>query len=231
MAPGVVTFGGQVGGIGVVTVDHGAERSTYQPVDPSIEAGSSVKTGDVLGVLVDHGSHCATPCLHLGRVKGEAYLDPADRLSIESSIRLVDPNGPVPVPPEGPAGSGLLRRPVGGPITSGFGPRTHPVTGDHSMHDGVDFGASCGTEVHAASEGVVRRVSRGGTYGNRVVVSHDGGLETSYSHLGDVEVRVGDPVTVSTPIGTVGSTGLSTGCHLHFGVSVVGTPTDPLRLL
>lgn len=231
VAPGLVSFAGQVGGVGVVTVDHGSERSTYQPVDPTVVVGQSVQTGEVLGTLLDHGSHCTTPCLHLGRLAGESYLNPADRLRIESTIRLVDPNGPVPVPPTGPAGSGVLRRPVGGEVTSGFGARIHPVTGRRSVHDGLDFAAACGTAVHAGSAGIVSTVSRHGAYGNRVVVRHGAQLVTSYSHLRQVNVRPGDAVTVDSILGRVGSTGLSTGCHLHFGARVGGVPTDPLRLL
>jgi murein DD-endopeptidase MepM/ murein hydrolase activator NlpD len=77
----------------------------------------------------------------------------------------------------------------------------------------------------------VRAVSRGGAYGRRVVVEHGPTMTTSYSHLSGVAVRPGDQVTPEDTVGTVGSTGLSTGCHLHFGVSVDGTSTDPLRLL
>lgn len=231
VAPGVVTFAGQVAGLGVVTIDHGAERSTYQPVEAGVEAGQRVEAGEVIGTLLDRGSHCATPCLHLGRLVGESYRDPADRLRLESTIRLVDPDGPVPVPPVGFTGSGVLRRPVGGPVTSAFGPRTHPVTGKRSFHDGVDFATACGTDVHPAAAGTVRAVTRGATYGHRVVLAHHSGMSTSYSHLGRVDVRTGDPVSSGSTIGVVGSTGLSTGCHLHFGVSVNGRPHDPLQLL
>jgi murein DD-endopeptidase MepM/ murein hydrolase activator NlpD len=231
VAPGVVSFAGQVAGLGVVTVEHGTERSTYQPVEAAVEVGQEVDTGDVIGTLLDRGSHCATPCLHLGRLADESYLDPADRLAMESTIRLFDPDGPVPVPPTGPTGSGVLRRPVGGPVTSVFGPRTHPITGKRSFHDGVDFASACGTEVHPASSGTVRAVSRSGAYGRRVVLQHGPGMTTSYSHLSRTSVRPGDTVSPDATIGTVGSTGLSTGCHLHFGVSVDGNANDPLLLL
>ena len=231
VAPGRVTFAGSVAGVGVVTVDHGRERSTYQPVDPTVHRGDSVENGDVLGHLRVEGSHCATACLHLGRLEADTYLDPLDRLGSESHVRLVDPDGPPPTPPVGPSGDGTLRRPVGGPITSPFGTRVHPVTGARSMHDGTDFGVPCGTPVHAAGAGTVVSRSFSGANGNRVVVRHRDGLETSYNHLASQSVAVGQRVTTSTIVGRVGSTGLSTGCHLHFMTRRSGSLIDPMTLL
>jgi murein DD-endopeptidase MepM/ murein hydrolase activator NlpD len=235
VAPGRVTFAGSVAGVGVVTVDHGAERSTYQPVDPRVRRGDSVEAGDVVGRLRDSGSHCAIACLHLGRLQNDSpsrtYLDPLDRLGSASHVRLVDPDGPLPSPPAGPSGSGSLRRPVGGPITSPFGTRIHPVTGARSLHDGTDFGVPCGTPVQAAGSGTVVGLGFSGAYGNRVVVRHGDGLETSYNHLASQAVAVGQRVTTSTGVGRVGSTGLSTGCHLHFMARRDGTPADPMTLL
>ena len=120
---------------------------------------------------------------------------------------------------------------MGGPITSPFGMRIHPVTGTRKVHDGADFGVPCGTPVHAAGEGIV--VSRGssGAYGNRVVVRHAGDLETSYNHLASQSVTVGQRVTTSTVVGRVGSTGLSTGCHLHFMARRHGQVVDPMTLV
>ncbi len=231
VAAGRVTFAGSVAGVGVVTVDHGGERSTYQPIDPQVGAGDTVDAGDVLGLLRGVGAHCATACLHLGRLEADGYLDPLDRLATESHVRLVDPDGPVPAPPVGPSGDGTLRRPVGGPITSPFGPRTHPVTGQRKLHDGTDFGVPCGTPVHAAGAGTVVNRSFSGAYGNRVVVRHGDGLQTSYNHLTGQSVTVGQQVTTATVVGRVGSTGLSTGCHLHFMTRRGGRLTDPMTLL
>jgi murein DD-endopeptidase MepM/ murein hydrolase activator NlpD len=229
VAPGRVTFAGTVAGVGVVTVDHGGERSTYQPVRASVRRGDAVEAGDLLGRLVGRGSHCASACLHLGRLQGDDYLDPLERLDHTARFRLVDPDGPPPHPPAG--GDGSLRRPVGGPVTSPFGMRVHPITGERKLHDGTDFGAACGTPVHAAASGVVVGVPSDRAYGNRVVVRHDGGLETSYNHLSRQSVHIGQRVTPRTTVGRVGQTGLATGCHLHFMVRRGGRPTDPMRLL
>ena len=231
VARGRVTFAGSVAGVGVVTVDHGRERSTYQPVDRSVKRGDTVEAGDVLGRLVGRGSHCATACLHLGRLESESYLDPLDRLASESHVRLVDPDGPVPAPPSGPADDGTLRRPVGGPITSPFGTRVHPVTGARKLHDGTDFGVPCGTPVHAAGDGTVVSRRFDGAYGNRVIVRHADGLETSYNHLASQSVSVSQEVTPSTIVGRVGSTGLSTGCHLHFMARRGDELVDPMSLI
>ena len=125
----------------------------------------------------------------------------------------------------------MLQRPIAGPITSPFGTREHPTTGKESFHDGVDFAAACGAPVQTAAPGTVVNVGRSGAYGLRVVIRHGGGLETSYGHLSDALVEVGDDVDASTTVGTVGSTGLSTGCHLHFGVRQKDESTDPLTLL
>lgn len=116
-------------------------------------------------------------------------------------------------------------------MTSPFGMRTHPITGRHTFHDGVDLGAPCGSAVRAAGTGTVVGVGHAGAYGLRVKVRHDGGLESSYSHLADASVSTGDSVSDSTVVGEVGSSGLSTGCHLHFGVRRNGTAVDPLTLL
>lgn len=231
VAQGRVTFAGSVAGVGVVTVDHGRERSTYQPVESGVKRGDTVEAGDMLGRLVAHGSHCAIACLHLGRLESESYLDPLDRLTSESHVRLVDPDGPIPAPPTGPSGDGTLRRPVGGPITSPFGMRVHPITGLHQLHDGTDFGAPCGTPVHAAGVGTVVSRPFSGAYGYRVIVRHADSLETSYNHLASQSVSVGQRVTTSTIVGRVGSTGLSTGCHLHFMARQDGRLVDPMALL
>ena len=232
VAPGRVTFAGAVGGVGVVTVDHGDERSTYQPVEPAVVRGDVVKTGAVLGRLVIRGSHCSGACLHLGRLERDgAYLDPLDRLAATSGVRLVDPDGPPPSPPVGPSGDGTLSRPVGGPVTSPFGTRVHPITGVRKLHDGTDFGVPCGTPVRAAAAGTVVGPAASTAYGTRVVVRHPGGLETSYNHLSSRSVSAGQPVSTSTVVGRVGSTGLSTGCHLHFMTRRNGHDVDPMTLL
>lgn len=132
------------------------------------------------------------------------------------------------------ASDGTLDMPVpASNMTSSFGYRTSPITGfAGEMHTGQDFGIACGTEVAAAAEGVVKEAGWhpfGG--GNRIVVDHGGGLETTYNHLSSIAVSVGQSVTRGQAVGMSGTTGASTGCHLHFEVVVNGETVDPLGWL
>ena len=120
---------------------------------------------------------------------------------------------------------------MGGPVTSPFGMRVHPVTGVRKLHDGTDFGAPCGTPVRAAAGGVVRQVGSVGGYGQRVVVEHDAGEATLYGHLSAYDVVVGQRVRAGDLVGRVGRTGYATGCHLHLTLVEDGRPVDPLPRL
>jgi len=225
VAPGRVTFAGQVGGVAVVTIDHGGERSTYQPVASIVQVGDAVEQRQVIGTLLGEHSHCATACLHLGRRADDEYLDPLALLGGARFV-LVSPDGDPPAPPT--SGGGALARPVGGPVTSPFGMRIHPVTGVRKLHDGTDFGVPCGTPVHAAAAGVVTDAGPAGAYGIRVTIRHGPDLQTSYAHLSKASVPVGSVVDTKEVIGRSGTTGLSTGCHLHFMALRGGSPVDPM---
>lgn len=129
------------------------------------------------------------------------------------------------------SGSGYMR-PVSGPITSGYGYRIHPVLGYAKMHDGVDFGAGCGTPVHAVQSGKVVAVEYNGASGKRVKVDHGNGVTTGYYHLQSYATTQGATVKKGDVVGYVGSTGRSTGCHLHFAaIDSSGQYTNPMNLL
>lgn len=132
-------------------------------------------------------------------------------------------------------GSGVLSRPISGPITSPYGMRVHPVTGIYKLHDGTDIGAGCGTPIRAADDGTVVQATYLTGYGNQTVIDHGvvngRSLATSYSHQSRLAARAGERVSRGEIIGYVGSTGYSTGCHLHFMVYVNGNVTNPMSWL
>ena len=113
-------------------------------------------------------------------------------------------------------------------ITSTFGPRIHPITGRPGNHTGTDIGAPRNTPIHAARGGVVTISTYGSSYGNYVVIQHDNGIATLYAHMNSRAVKEGDVVTQDQVIGYVGTTGSSTGNHLHFEFRVNGQRADAL---
>ncbi|MCY0147231.1 M23 family metallopeptidase [Hoeflea sp. G2-23] len=116
-------------------------------------------------------------------------------------------------------------------ITSRFGNRKDPFLGKLGFHGGIDFRAPSGTPVRAAGSGVVIRAGRSGGYGKMVEIDHGNGITTRYAHLSKVLVKQGDRVTSGTRIGKAGSTGRSTGPHLHYEVRRNGKPVDPMRFV
>lgn len=124
--------------------------------------------------------------------------------------------------------SGLLDRPVkSNRITSPFGHRNNPTGAGTMIHGGTDYGVACGTEVYASASGTVTVAGWAGHSGNRVMVDHGDGLETGYSHNTKVLVNVGDKVKRGDLIALSGTTGNSTGCHVHFDVIIDGQFKDP----
>lgn len=114
-------------------------------------------------------------------------------------------------------------------ITSRQGPRTHPITGEYKNHGGTDIGASYGSAIYAADSGTVIRSSDGwnGGWGNYVMIDHGNGMQTLYAHMSSRAVSVGQTVSRGQTIGYVGSTGMSTGAHLHFEMYINGSRIDP----
>jgi murein DD-endopeptidase MepM/ murein hydrolase activator NlpD len=120
-----------------------------------------------------------------------------------------------------------LMRPVPGWETSGYGMRRHPILGYSRMHRGIDFHAPYGAPIYAVTDGVVEFAGRHGGHGNFVKLGHGGGLETGYAHMSRIAVSPGERVRRGEVIGYVGSTGLSTGAHLHFEVYEHGQTVNP----
>ena len=135
-------------------------------------------------------------------------------------------SGPVVTPPADVTPSqACLIWPVSAPITSPFGWRWG------RMHEGIDLGASYGTPIRTAGSGVVIHAGWLGGYGNLVVIDHGGALATAYGHQSQIVVANGQAVSQAQVIGYVGSTGHSTGPHLHFEVRINGSAVDPLGYL
>lgn len=125
--------------------------------------------------------------------------------------------------------TGKYIAPTNGQITSGFGYRSSPTAGASSYHQGIDIAASRGSVVSAADGGRVVYAGYNGGYGNQIIIQHDDGTQTYYSHLDYISVRKGQSVSQKQYIGNVGSTGISTGPHLDFRVNVGGQFVDPLK--
>lgn len=252
-AGGRVTFAGRLAGRGVVVVDHGEVRTTYEPVTALRSAGDEVGAGDVIGRL-EPGHDCGRPgtvCLHLGLRRGEVYLDPTLLLGGTGSVRLVPTDARAgvrdrvreraeaaaeraasatggPAPPPGPSG---FVRPATGPVTSRFGMRRHPVLGVWKLHDGLDFGSGCGTPLRSIAPGQVTEAYYNAGYGNRLFIDHGvingRAVVSSYNHAIRYTVTPGQQVGAGQTIGLSGTTGYSTGCHLHFMLWVDGQLVNP----
>src|SRR6478735_10556377 len=127
----------------------------------------------------------------------------------------------------------LVRKPVSeGNITSGFGGRNHPLLGYSKMHTGVDWGSSMGTPIFAAGNGIIDKVGWEGGYGKYIRIRHANGYETAYGHMSAFArgMDAGKKVRQGQVIGYVGSTGLSTGAHLHYEILINGRFVDPMKI-
>jgi Membrane proteins related to metalloendopeptidases len=126
-----------------------------------------------------------------------------------------------------------VRKPVAGEIdmTSPFGVRNDPFLGRPAMHTGIDLRGSTGEPVHVTAAGKVTIAGWDGGYGRMVEVNHGNGLATRYGHLSAIEVKVGQTVHIGQVIGRIGTTGRSTGPHLHYETRVNGEAVDPRKFL
>ena len=144
----------------------------------------------------------------------------AEIQSITSNSLIVNPNYV----------GGIMLWPLPGytRLSSTFKMRVHPITGVYKLHSGIDIPAPKGTDVLAANDGVVVKAGRNTAYGNMVIIDHGGGVSTLYGHGSEITVTLGQTVKKGDVILKVGSTGYSTGNHLHFEVRTNGDPVDPL---
>ena len=191
---------------------------------------AGVSTQQILSA-VRSGASTQAPALRPISVSSSGSLDPnGDEARANSILSGLDTLNRYRI------GAGRLpvSRPVtGGNVrqTSGFGPRRHPLTGRTRMHSGLDWAGPRGTPVLATADGVVKSAGRQGGYGNLVVIRHDFGIETYYAHLNSINVRSGQRVSRGERIGGMGTTGQSTGVHLHYEVRVGGTAVNPITYI
>ncbi|MGH9177635.1 MAG: peptidoglycan DD-metalloendopeptidase family protein [Acidimicrobiales bacterium] len=181
-------------------------------------------------VVADEAEHARL--LQEVRQRKTEFETQINALRAESSVVSALLQGLALVPGVGATVPGALASPVPGTIlTSPFGQRLHPIFGTVRMHDGVDFGAPQGMFIRAAAAGIVVSAGVRGGYGNATILDHGGGLATLYAHQSEMFVIQGQAVKAGQVIGAVGSTGFSTGPHLHFEVRLRGVPVDPLVYL
>ena len=155
-------------------------------------------------------------------------LDRVARADVEL-LKWTDGKSVIWVNADGVGGeqSSRMTLPVHGRLTSGFGERFHPILGYRRFHDGLDLAARAGTPIVAAADGRVVSAGWHGGYGEQVEIAHAQGLETRYGHMSRIAARIGQVVRKGEVIGWVGSTGLSTGPHVHFEVMKGGRPVNP----
>ena len=170
------------------------------------------------------------------RVAGEAQARARAAAAAARAFAAGDPSVAVDSPgPAGPPGRQGFVRPVPGVVTSRFGLRFHPVLKVWKLHDGTDFGAGCGTPIRAVQSGQVSAASFDAGYGHRLLIDHGSvgghGVVTAYNHATRYVVGRGDRVSRGEVIGYVGTTGYSTGCHLHLMVWIDGRLSDPMERL
>lgn len=246
---GVVSYAAVLAGRPVLVIDHGQTRTTLEPVVAAVAVGTHVRAGDVVGNLIA-GHNCpATACLHWGLKRGDEYLDPVPNGGGEP--RLLSDSAAVAVKQRAkeraeatralmstgalPPGGGVLGKPANARLGSGFGQRFHPIFKEWRLHAGIDLSNVCGTPLFSVAEGTISHMGYDSSGGWRLNIDHGVvtgvRLQSIYLHAQGYRVRVGDRVARGQQVGTMGTTGWSTGCHLHFGVKANGRHVDPLPWL
>jgi murein DD-endopeptidase MepM/ murein hydrolase activator NlpD len=181
-------------------------------------------------VVADEAEHARL--LEEVRQRKTEFETQISALRAESSVVSALLQGLAVAAGTGVAAPGALASPLPGAIlTSPFGQRLHPIFGTVRAHDGIDFGAPQGMFIRAAAAGTVVSVGVRGGYGNATIIDHGGGVATLYAHQSEMFVIEGQAVKAGQVIGAVGSTGFSTGPHLHFEVRLRGVPVDPMLYL
>lgn len=196
-----------------------------------IEAELAVVLGDLEGQQAIQAGLKAEMETRVRKWQAELAEAQAEEAELTEFIRREEAKAaappPAPVPSAGNPSSHGFQWPLSAPITSGYGYRVHPIHGTRRLHKGIDLAASSGSAIAASKGGTVISAGWLGGYGNAVVISHGNGLTTLYGHQSKIAVTVGQSVGRGEVIGYVGSTGQSTGPHLHFEIRSNGAPVNP----
>ena len=200
-----------------------AVQQYLRALGAEVDLDSAIAAGDEFDLVVDY-KRAATGEVESGKLLYAALIrDGKPRKQLlrwGSDGRFYEASG------VGETKSGLLA-PVAGRVTSSYGRRRHPILGYARMHAGIDFGARYGSPIYAVTDGVVQFAGRHGGHGNYVKLSHGGGMATGYGHMSRIAVSSGARVRRGQVIGYVGSTGLSTGPHLHYEMYRNGATVNP----
>jgi murein DD-endopeptidase MepM/ murein hydrolase activator NlpD len=188
-----------------------------------ISIGRDVTAADSFDIVADQ-ARAATGEVQIGKLQFAGLDQGAKKLQL---VRWGDGDGTFWDAKGQSERRGFMGMPVAGRVTSNFGARMHPLLGFLRMHKGIDIGAPYGTPIYAAIDGVVAFAGRNRGYGNFVKLNHGGGIATGYGHMSRIAVSPGTRVGRGQVIGYVGSTGMSTGPHLHWEVWKNGVAVNP----
>ncbi len=197
---------------------------TVRPADPEENGADTASSVDQTSSLLS--SDLSTSDHNIYKVRGENTGGQGGQMPVTAQ------EGELLYPPEGyslaPAVlSQKMTAPVDAGTTSPYGYRVHPITGETDFHTGVDLGAAMGTPIRAAFAGTVTEVGESEIFGNYIVVTHSDSLSTRYCHCSEIVAPEGSVIRQGETVAKVGSTGMSTGPHLHFEMKVDGVNVDP----
>ncbi len=203
--------------------DHRTTLAAQEQERKAAAAAVAVRAAEVEARLVEQHALLHEMDRRIREIEGELVALARDEEAIRLLIAQEQSIGGV--------APGVLLRPVPGAVESGFGYRIHPIYGTQLLHTGWDMHGSCGSPIVAAGAGRVIFAGWKGGYGLATMIDHGGGLATLYAHQSSLGVSYGQMVGTGEQIGLVGTTGVSTGCHLHWEVRLSGTPVDPAPYL
>ncbi len=225
-----------VSSAGLVTIGDSLDHLAHDQVAfvDAVATDVASRSERMAAILTSLGQHVPPSRAETADVGGPLVEidDDADPGTFRSTVDLVSSEVDRFVALRRLAGELPLTRPLTQSIiTSGFGARLDPFLGRPAIHPGIDFAALEGSPAHATAAGTVILAGYNGGYGNEVEIDHGNGITTRYGHLSEIDVQVGQVVSKGAVVGKTGSTGRSTGPHLHYEVRVDGTAVDPMTFI